>query len=256
MTSSTPDHDPIRISQEAARPTLPRRFYKEVTVKTEGDGSFSVCLDGRGAKTTGRKLLALPSMTSAEAVAQEWRDQVNEINPATMPMTRLAASALDVVLPDPGPVVQEIAKYGGSDLLCYRAADPRSLAESQTAHWDPLLAWMDERFGARFMLAEGVMHVSQPQATLDAIEQAVRDVPAPFATAALHVLTTLSGSVVLALAVAHGRLSPQDAWIAAHVDEDHQIARWGADEEATRRRDRRFADFDAAAKLFALTAAT
>lgn len=252
MTSTDQDPDPIRISQQAMRPTLPRRFYEEVTVAEDEDGQFAIHLDGRGARTTARRLLALPTPAAAEAVAQEWRAQRDLIDPSTMPMTRLATAALDTVQADPRPIVAEIAKYGGSDLLCYRAAEPQSLADRQTECWDPLLTWMHERYGASFVLAEGVMHVAQPPRTIEAVEAAVRAVSVPFGLAALHVLTTLSGSVVLALAVAQGRLTPQAAWAAAHVDEDHQIERWGADEEASLRRDRRFADFAAAAALLAL----
>ena len=164
----------------------------------------------------------------------------------------MATGAIDAVLPDSPPIVAEIANYGGTDLLCYRAGEPQSLAARQEELWDPLLTWMHERYGASFVLAEGVMHVAQPARTLDAVKQAVAAVPVPFGLAALHVLTTLSGSVVLALAVQQGRLTPEAAWAAAHVDEDHQIARWGADEEATRRRDRRFDDFAAAAELLKL----
>ncbi|GGC57884.1 ATP12 family chaperone protein [Chelatococcus reniformis] len=252
MASTDQDPDPIRISQRAMRPTLPRRFYTEVAVTQDEEGRFSVRLDGRGARTTARRPLALPTQAAAEAVAQEWQAQRDVVDPSTMPMTRMVMAALDTVSDDPRPIVAEVAKYGGSDLLCYRAAEPQSLADRQTACWDPLLSWMHERYGARFVLAEGVMYAAQPQPTIEAVETAVRAMPVPFGLAAMHVLTTLSGSVVLALAVAQGRLTPEAAWAAAHVDEDHQIERWGADEEATLRRSRRFADFAAAAKLLAL----
>lgn len=248
MSFRAPDGgDPIRLSQQAMKPALPRRFYKDVTVQPEADGGFSVRLDGRQARTSGRRLLTLPTQELAEAVAAEWRAQVDEINPAVMPLSRMTFAALDAVAPDPEPVLEEIIRYAGTDMLCYRATDPQSLALRQTELWDPLLAWMDERHGARFMLAEGVMHVAQPKATLAATEAATRADMNPFVISGLHVLTSLSGSLIIALAVRDGRLSVADAWAAAHVDEDHQIARWGEDAEAIARRERRFADFSAAA---------
>ncbi|MGV2981388.1 ATP12 family chaperone protein [Camelimonas sp. ID_303_24] len=249
MSFRAPDGgDPIRLSQQAMKPALPRRFYKDVTVQAEEDGSFSVRLDGRQARTSGKRLLTLPTQELADAVAAEWRAQVDEINPANMPLTRMAFAAHDAVAPDPEPVLAEITRYAETDLLCYRATEPESLALRQTQAWDPLLAWMDERHGARFMLAEGVMHVAQPPATLAAAGAAARAAMDPFAIAGLHVMTSLAGSLVIALAVRDGRLGVEEAWAAAHVDEDHQIARWGEDAEAKARRSRRFADFAAAAQ--------
>ncbi len=230
------------------KPALPRRFYRDVTVHAEDDGSFSVRLDGRLARTSAKRLLTLPTRELAEAVADEWRAQVELINPANMPLTRMAFAAHDAVAPDPEPALAEIIRYAGTDLLCYRATEPESLALRQTQAWDPLLAWMDERYGARFMLAEGVMHVAQPPETLAAAGVAARASTGPFSIAGLHVMTALAGSLVIALAVRDGRLGVAEAWAAAHVDEDHQIARWGEDAEAKARRDRRFADFAAAAQ--------
>lgn len=248
MSFRAPDGgDPIRLSQKAMLPVLPKRFYKAVTVEAEDDGAFSIRLDGRQARTSGRRLLTAPTRALAEQIAAEWDAQQTEINPATMPVTRMAFAAIDAVAPDHEPVLAEIIRYAGTDLLCYRAAEPDSLALRQTQLWDPLLAWMDERYGARFALAEGVMHVQQPAATLAAAEAAARTDDHPFVIAGLHVLTSLAGSLILALAVRDGRLSVADAWAAAHVDEDHQIARWGDDAEAQARRARRFADFSAAA---------
>lgn len=241
--------DPIRTSQEAMRPVLPKRFYAIVSVVPEAGGGFAVRLDDRTPKSPARHPIVLPTADAAAAVAEEWRVLEDVIDPARMPMTRLVNSALDVVAPDAAPIVSEIVKYAGSDLLCYRADGPVSLVKAQADAWDPVLTWADETFGARFVLAEGVNFVAQPAKTLAAVEERVRGEASPFALAALHVMTTLTGSALIALAVAAGRLSAGEAWAAAHVDEDHQIARWGEDAEASARRDRRFAEFEAAARL-------
>jgi chaperone required for assembly of F1-ATPase len=146
-----------------------------------------------------------------------------------------------------GPVAAEIVKYAGSDLLCYREASDERLAARQAAHWDPPLAYMREAYGARLRLAAGVVFVEQPAEALAAVERAVAEWAEPLGLAALHCATTLTGSAVLALALAAGRIAPDEAWAAAHVDEDHQIEAWGEDQEAAERRAARRAEFDAAA---------
>ena len=148
-------------------------------------------------------------------------------------------------------VIGDILIYAGSDLLCYRAEGPRGLLEAQRAHWDPLLAWAKSALDAPLVLAEGVVHVAQPQASLDRLRDALKTHD-PFGLAALHVMTGLTGSALLALAVALGRMTPDEAWKAAHVDEDWQMAQWGEDAEAASRRRARRRDFDAAAHALAL----
>lgn len=255
MRFRSPDGgDPVLLSQQAMKPVLPRRFYKDVSVQAEDDGSFSVRLDGRQARTSAKRLMTLPTRALAEAVAAEWDAQEACINPAVMPLTRTAFAALDAVAPDPELALAEVIRYAGTDLLCYRAEQPDSLVLRQSLVWDPLLAWMDERYGARFMLAQGIVHVAQPEATLLATEAALRANDHPFEIAGMHVMTSLAGSVVIALAVRDGRLSAQDAWAAAHVDEDHQIGLWGDDAEAVARRNKRFVDFSAAAQTVRLGA--
>jgi chaperone required for assembly of F1-ATPase len=245
---STLPTDPIRASQEAMRARLPKRFYKEAAV-VERDGGFRVALDGRTARTPGRNVLMLPTRAAAEAIAAEWAAQGERIDPATMPVTRLVNSALDGVADDPAPVRAEIVKYAASDLLCYRAGEPAKLVARQSDLWDPVLAWTDAALGARFILVQGISFVAQPRSSLAAVTRAVEAVPAPFALAALNLMTVLSGSALLALAVAHGSLTPDAAWMAAHVDEDVQIETWGEDAEAAARRARRFVDFATAAEL-------
>lgn len=243
-----PPPDPIRLSRAAMRSSLPKRFYREVDV-AGCDGVFVVRLDGREARTPGARALALPTRAAAEAVAAEWAGQGAHIDPAAMPLTRLANSALDTVAADPEAVAAEIVRFAGSDLLCYRAGEPDRLVELQAAAWDPVLAWADEVLGARFLLSQGIVFVGQPEATLAAIGRAVAAIPRPFGLAALSLMTTLAGSALLALAVVRGRLGADEAWAAAHVDEDFEIAAWGEDVEAAARRAGRRTDFMAAGEF-------
>lgn len=252
MNDATPETPPA-----AARPgterKLPKRFYANADAAPAGDGLFRIELDGRPVRTPGRNLVAVASPVLAEALAQEWRAQAEVIDPVTMPMTRLVNSALDGVAGAMEEVGAEIVRYAGSDLLCYRVEAPEPLVALHAELWDPLLDWARARFGATFMLSEGVVHVAQPPRTLDLIASALPD--DPLRLAALNLLTTLSGSAILALAVAHGRLSAEEAWRAAHADEEVQERLWGTDSEALERRTRRYRDFEAAARFFTLLAA-
>jgi chaperone required for assembly of F1-ATPase len=229
---------------------LPKRFYQRVDV-ADRDGGFALLLDEKPVRTPGKKLFLLPSRALAEAVAEEWRAQKERIDPATMPLTKLANSAIDGVPGREDDVIGDILNYAGSDLLCYRAEGPRGLVEAQRAHWDSVLAWAKSALGAPFVLAEGVVHVAQPQASLDRLREALK-AHDPFGLAALHVMTGLTGSALLALGVALERMTLEEAWKAAHVDEDWQIAQWGEDAEAASRRSARRRDFDAAARALAL----
>ena len=228
-----------------------KRVYKTADVAEE-DGGFALRLDGRITRTPAKNKLVAPTRALAEAIAEEWRTQGEILQPAAMPLTRLANSALDGVARSIPETVAESAGYAGTDLVCYRALEPEALAARQAAAFDPVLAFAEEAFGARFVLAGGIMHVAQPEASLTAVRAAVETFAEPFALTALHALTSLSGSALIALMVAHGATSAEDAWRAAHVDEDFQIERWGVDKEAKQRREARFRDFAAAA--FALGA--
>ena len=231
-------------------PSHPKRFYEHVAIKDEGDG-VALLLDGKTVRTPGKAPFLLPNAALAEAIAEEWRGQGARIDPSTMPLTRLANSVIDGVKGSEGAVLDDILKYAGSDLLCYRAEGPKELVALQSKHWDPILAFAKQDLGAKMRLSAGVMHVAQPQASLDAIRKRLDSFDA-WSLAALHVMTGLSGSALLALAVALGRLTPEEAWAAAHVDEDWQIAQWGEDEEAKLRRANRHRDFTAAARLLTL----
>ena len=244
--------DPRESARRGAKRVLPKRFWRDVTI-VEREGGFAVALDGRAARTPLRHELAVPSLPLCEALAAEWRALEQEIDPAKMPLTRLACAAIDAVSLAPLSVAAEVVKYASSDLLCYREAVNERLAARQAAHWDPPLAYMREAYGVRFRLAAGVMFVEQPSEALEAVLRAVALLPVPFGLAALHSATTLTGSAILALALAAGRLSPDESWAAAHVDEDFQIETWGEDEEAMQRRSARRAEFDAAVLVLAMT---
>ncbi len=248
-TSDEPN--PMRAAQAGMKPTLPKRFYKEASVE-ERNGAFQLVLDGRPARTPGRNPLAVPARALAEALAEEWSRQGDEIDPATMPVTRIVNSGIDGVAPRRQEVVDDLVRYAGSDLLCYRAGEPGRLVDAQNATWNPLLDWARDSIGARFALAEGIMHVDQPPETAAAIRRAVEAVRSPIALAALHVMTTLTGSVVTALAHAAGRYDADQAWAAAHVDEVYQESVWGEDYEAMARRRSREADFRAASLVYRL----
>ncbi len=240
--------DPGEALRRAARPSLPNRFYKSVTTGVsdeDGKQVFTVLLDGRAAKTPAGKLLAAPSHAIAEAIAAEWQAQSEVVDPAKMPTTTLANAIIDGVAPRAQEVATDVAKFFASDLLFYRADGPEGLIRRQAEHWDPVLDWATDALGARFILAEGVMPVTQPQ---NALEAARRAIPHdPWTIGALQVVTALTGSALLALALAHGARDADQVWTAAHVDEDWNSEKWGADELAQERRAARRAEFDAAA---------
>jgi chaperone required for assembly of F1-ATPase len=242
--SATPE-DPIATAQAKAKVELPRRFYEKAVAAPLAEG-FAVALDGRVAKTPAGKPLAVRDRDIAEALAAEWDAQKGRIDPATMPLTRLVNAALDGVVAEMAAVKAEIVKYAGTDLLCYRAESPQELVTRQEAAWDPVLAWAREMLGARFVLAAGIVHARQPESAIGALGAAL-DAFEPLPLAALYTATTLTGSAILALALAHGRLSPDEAWVSAHVDEDWQMSQWGRDEIALKRRSARLAEFKAAA---------
>lgn len=249
-----PDPDePTRDPREAARAAfvteLPKRFYERAHAEPR-EGVFVLLLDGRAARTPGKVMLHAPTAAAGEALAAEWQAQGERIDPKAMPLTRILNSAIDAVSREMGPVADEIVKYAGSDLVCYRAGDPDKLVAAQTAAWDPVVAYWRERYGARFVLAEGVMFVDQPEAAIACVRARVERETSPFALAALSVMTTLTGSALIALALADGALDVEEAWAAAHVDELHQERIWGEDALASERRSARLRDFEAAALLY------
>jgi chaperone required for assembly of F1-ATPase len=238
--------NPMQAARRGARPVLRRRFYENATVTATPDG-HAVQLDGKPVLTPARRPLVAPTRELAQALAAEWNAQTEVVDPAKMPLTRLANSIIDGVAQTPQPVADEIKKYLASDLLFYRAGEPEGLVERQARHWDPILQWVAETLGAKFYLGEGVVHVAQPESALEAARAAVPD--DPWRLGAAHVITTLTGSALIAVAMARGALSTEAAWQAANVDEDWNMERWGRDEMAIKRRDFRLAEFRAAAAV-------
>ena len=241
--------DAMEAARRSMRPALRRRFYDKAAVEG-GPDDFAILLDGKPVRTPARRPLAAPSRALAEALAAEWNAQQEVVDPAAMPLTRLANSIIDGVAQMPLSVAEEITQYLGSDLLFYRAEGPQGLVERQTRQWDPVLAWARDVLGARFVLAAGVMFVEQPE---DAIDAAKAAIPTDaWRLGAVSSITTLTGSALLALAMLRGRLSVEEAWAAAHVDEDWNMEFWGRDDRALERRGYRFAEMLAAAEVLRL----
>jgi chaperone required for assembly of F1-ATPase len=224
-----------------------RRFYE----RAEVDADNRILLDGRPVKTPGRRDLAPPSAALAEAIADEWNAQDQRIDPRSMPLTGLANAAIDRVAPDSAAFARGLAAYGESDLLYYRAEGPAGLVARQAELWDPILAWAQQRYDAVFELATGVIHMKQPEDTVARLNAAVAE-RTPFALAGLSPLVTVSGSLLIALAVAEGALGLDDAWAAATLDEQWQAEQWGEDAEASAALAARRHDFAAAARFLAL----
>ena len=242
--------DPMESARKGGRPTLRKRFYSQAHVGEGGPDGFPVLLDGKQITTPARRPLAAPTRALAEAIAREWEAQAALIDPGRMPLTRLANAVIDAVAEQAPAVAEEIAQYLGSDLLCYRAEAPEGLVEKQAQAWDPWLAWARDTLGARFVQIEGVVFAAQPRAAIDAARAAI---PADiWRLGALSAITTLTGSALLALALARGAIDLDTAWAAAHVDEDWQMSQWGRDDVALARRAYRFAEFEAAATVLRL----
>lgn len=227
-----------------------KRFWK-AAVAEPCDGGFTVRLDGRAVKTPAKAALVVPTLVMAQAIAAEWETQTGEVNPATMPVTRAANSAIDKIIPQRAEVVSIVAAYGGSDLLCYRATGPEPLIARQAAGWDPVLVWAAEALGAPLRVTAGVIPVPQPPQAVAALRARVEEMSA-FRLAGLHDLVAISGSLVLGLAVTEGRLSAADAWALSRIDETWQIEQWGEDEDAAAMEAHKQAAFHEASRFYAL----
>ncbi len=228
-----------------------RRFYKTVSVSAER----GILLDGKPVKTPMKAALVLPTMALARAVAEEWDAQGEKIEPATMPLTRLANTAIDRVMPDRARIVAEMLEFAGSDLVCYRAETPPDLIERQALVWNPVLDWAAAELNADFVVTAGIMHRPQPQAALKAVERHLQGLD-PFVLTALYNLMTLTGSLLIAAMMVSGRLEPEAGWRAAHTDEEYQIEQWGEDAEARQCRDFRHREFLASWRFAGLAAAS
>lgn len=245
------EKNPMRDVQKQT--SLPKRFYQNVEVGAPNLDSdkpeYSVLLDGKSVKTPAKQALTLPTEKLADQVATEWAAQETHIDPAKMPMTRMANTAIDGVSQSPDAVFEEIVRFSSTDMLFYRAQSPDRLVALQRDAWDPVLDWARISLGSLFVLTEGVMHVDQPPEAIKAFSVALRRYPSAFQLTGLHSATTLMGSALLALAMAEGHMTRDEAWAAAHVDENWNISQWGEDHEAKQRRAFRYVDFCAAHEM-------
>ena len=227
-----------------------KRFWAEA-VTEPCDGGFTVRLDARPVRTPAKAPLILPTLAMAQVIAAEWDAQVGLVNPATMPCTRAANSAIDKVAVQFDEVVGLIAAYGETDLLCYRATGPEALVQRQADAWDLVLDWAANALCAPLRATAGVMHIAQPEASLAALETEVR-VLTPFQLAAFHDLVAISGSLVLALAVTRRHLTVEQAWSLSRIDETWQADLWGTDDDAAANEALRKAAFLQADRFFGL----
>jgi chaperone required for assembly of F1-ATPase len=227
-----------------------KRFWKEVSVERGGDG-WALKLDGRPVKTPARATLVVPTESLAEAIADEWREVGETIDPRAMPLTGLANAAIDRVTPERQAFADRLASYAESDLTCYRATGPRELVEVQETAWDALQAWARRRFDIDFVNTQSITHVDQPQATIDRLSHAIGAFDA-FRLAGLSPIVTIGGSAVAALALVEGAITPQQAWDVVSIDDRWQLEQWGADAEAEASLENRRRDFMAAALFLEL----
>jgi chaperone required for assembly of F1-ATPase len=237
-------------AQAHAKRDLPKRFYKAATVQPL-EGGYAVGLDGRVPRTPGMKHVVVPSEALAQEMAREWSVQGEFIDPETMPLVRLVNSGVEAGEDSKQALRDEIVKYAGNDLLLYRADAPESLVQRQERVWDDVLVRLARHFDVAFQPTVGILHQSQPQPTLARLAAALADEPLLPLTA-MNSIMSITGSGLLAIAIRYGLIAPEDAWVAAHVDEDHQISLWGEVEEITTRRAKRRSEFDAAVRVLDL----
>lgn len=225
---------------------LPKRFYKDVTVGETEESAFSILLDGKTMRTPAKSPLMVPTRALAQLLRDEWDAQVEVIDPTIMPVSRHVNTAIDGIASDPQAVFEDILRFSSSDLLCYRAGEPQALVARQSEHWDPIIDWAANTLGARFILVEGVMHQEQPREATAAFAVTLRKYDTPIELAALHTMTTLTGSAILAVALAEGERTLEEVWALAHLDENWTAEQWGEDEDAQIRTAKRFVDMRAA----------
>jgi len=254
MNDKTPKPVPRRGSPRSGEDDrarqLPKRFYKNAAA-VASDAGHAIELDGRPVKTPKRDTLYLPTAALATAVADEWNALGDTIDPARLPLTKIANTAIDGVMGREREVHDDIVRFIGNDLLFYRAEAPEGLVARQSLAWDPVLDWFVDTYDAEFRTTTGVMPIEQNLLTVAKAASALTDENALTLTP-LHVMTTLTGSALLAIAHKRGHIGIDEVWNAAHVDEDWQIEHWGEDAEATERRAIRRNELEAAACFLAL----
>jgi len=229
---------------------LQKRFWKDVSVRPEASG-FGIYLDGKQLKTPLKASMLAPTMAVAEGIAAEWDAVEEKINPLDMHLTRCANATLDNVVISHVAVAEMLAEYGATDLLCYRADGPKELVDRQAEAWDPMLAWMSKKYDVTLIATAGIMHVPQPAEGQTKLRTVVSAFD-PWRLTALHDLVTISGSLVLGLAVATKYLSTEAAWPLSRIDEAWQEEQWGVDEAAHKAAEVKLSDFIKAAKLMEL----
>jgi chaperone required for assembly of F1-ATPase len=239
LTTETADDRWERLSRDRMVRPLPKKFYKLATVTDD----LSIALDGRSVKTPLKAKLVLPSRNLAEAIVAEWNAQEEFINPAAMPLTKLANTAIDRAGTERKYVAGQVVEFAGSDMVCYRADAPSNLVEMQSAAWDPVINWAQAAMNAGFKCVSTILHQVQSDDTIAAVAQHVAQL-SNFELTVAHNLTTLTGSALLGLMLTAKAIDPEAAWQAAHIEEDFQIATWGTDDEAVQRRTWRKVDFD------------
>jgi len=227
-----------------------KRFWKDVTTVEENDG-WGIQLDGRPLRTPARATLTVPTKALADAIADEWRSVEESLDPRAMPLTGMANAAIDRVAPERQAFAGGLARYAEADLACYRSDSPPELVERQAHGWDALLGWARRRYDVDFVTTSGLLHVAQPQATIDRLAHAVGSLD-PFRLAALSPLVTIGGSLIAALAVLENAIAPEAAWDPVSIDERWQLERWGSDPEAEHALDNRRRDFIGAARFLDL----
>ncbi len=224
-----------------------KRFYDTAGVEATS-GGYGVVLDGRAVRTPAGAPLALPWRDLAQAIAAEWESQKDTVDPRSMPLSRLSCASIDKVGPERDGVIERLSRYAGNDLLCYRTGEPLDLADRQEEIWQPLLDWAEEFHGARLAVTSNIIHIEQDGEAVKALRRAVETFEDIALTAVLE-LTAATGSLVLALAVAAGRVGAGEAFEIARLDETYQNEKWGEDPEAQKRNDALCGDILAAGRL-------
>jgi len=242
------DPDPVKRAQKQMRAPVAKRFYTSVAVEQGAEG-FEIRLDGKAVRTPANSIVALPTRQAAQLIADEFDAQIDTIDPVSMPVTRLVNTALVGVATEAGAVFEDILRFASSDLLFYRVDTPEELVHQQAEAWDPILVWVRDQLGAEFHLAQGITHVEQPRESISALAAHLGPRKEPLRLAALHLMTSIMGSALLAIAVDARFIDTETAWAAAHVDEFWNEAHWGVDSEAIARRNARKRDMLAAVAL-------
>ncbi|PIT70572.1 ATP12 family chaperone protein [Bartonella tribocorum] len=238
----------VQETQNFSCQSHPKRFYRQVKIACE-EGGFTILLDERPVKTPAKRRFLVPTEVFAEFIAQEFESQKHVVDPAKMPMTRLVNTVIDGIADDMQGVFEDLLRFVACDMILYRAQTPKELVQKQSEQWDSLLDWAEEKLGARFYLTEGLMHVEQAPEAIQAVSNYLRSVESPYMLAALHMMTTLTGSALIALAVAVGKIDADHAWSIAHLDEDWMMEQWGMDKETMARRAHKKVEFKAAVTI-------